>query len=1749
MGPKKATIKKAYATDDEEDHNDNENAIFTDTTPIVDEPKPLQFRTTAPQYPMTPGAQGSAMNISQCYSPGFYTANSAYYSPVNSGQYPNLGTPSWGPNMGTAQLNPAAMQNMTHFGPQFAVPPMQTPMQYGQQFSFQPLPTQAQYAPQFNVKEAEAAFNRVVHGMSAPKMEADHGPPTNPSRAATSTEDNFEKNLRQIQKDVTVAAALPLITKLASHDTRSASSFRLEVEAVVGCLGSRVTFFYLKRAIDATLWRRLSIAESHLNDAASFANLLVELWATLGQLFNSASTRQALYQSWSNLRQRPNETLSIYIDRFRKVLQEREALGISPCEDEAVLHLKAGILDPAIVVWLLPFQNLTYKQVEYMLLERDIQMSRIPQLNVIQADTKASDRNRNASSWTFPCQRCSLRGHSTRDCPSQPANPTKGACKSCGHSHTTPSDCRALAYKCMRCKSTGHFEKFCTSTTKIIPGSTPGPSPMVNEVCVEEVSTTPHPIEIVPGGTSPIEELLEELNHVSVSNNVIGLPELELSLDRNEYAKPYKLTCLLDSGATDSFISADTYEELKREGCVSQVEDLSSDKTARVADGRTLRLICRATLTVRLETEGEPMQIRFYVVPELHQRCILALGELRLRKCIWIMNPDGDQLSIGEQALSVERKLLRDACESTTRIPQLNHMLVEHGETVGPLRLGYLDFVEEVVPDEPMEEPISIVVIRPEITDVDQRYTGYLPWVSSERPCRNMRSASARNEQLMRRLGANIDLARDRIKYMLEKQYIKQVTQNEACHFIPLRIVWRLEKKNSCRITLDGTYINKYLHSISACKNMAAVFTTWRTLPKFFNLDLTDAFLKIKVVPSDAKYLSFLFDTKVYCFEVIPFGLCSSPAILEATLADIFAGVSNKTSESKTCPADPSSPLVELDALANAAFLQRPSATPSSFTTAVYVDDITVGGSDAREAGLSTVLLCRELMKFGFSINPSKTITNVEPFATAGDTKHAFLGHCYDSALDAITLVTNLHTEPMVENATRTSAISWLSRLVYDPYGLALAHHCCLKIWYRRILAATPGGWKDKVPTELLMELKQWILTSPLSRVPLLSISRKTDGSKVHVFSDASAIAQGFAMVDRDFVPIRSRCQLYPVDNKWTIPQKELDALCNAVVAFRQDYYAALENGKGVPERVIFFCDNQSAIWRLKRIRKTLPAFEKRRVTKIREILAHLPCVATVQFIPTELNLSDGLSRPDPMNGPPEISLEMLTKYCRFYEEIDVPLQYSPADSIEVGMDDDEDDVSDIIGINHIESNALITLPELVAAQLCDEYCISLTAAIGHRLATGVHDTKAEGFQIRDGVLINTSMDLKRPVLPDTLKSRAIHDIHRDAGHPGVSKTTALTNHEWYVKRLRQTVRRTIERCRTCIQTKGHRSLDKVVGHLTFEKLTPPDLPDHGAGFSLFAVVGMDHLFFEETIVLVLVDFLSKFVATRCVTNASAACTIEALQSIFSSEGVPRVIISDAHAAFESNAFRRFCINNRIRGIRLTPNSSSLAGWYNVRHKTLNEILRGLVLESANAIAMNELVAIATLKLNSLPYSEQLPLTPFQLNRGYEPRGFATGLFDKLDTIDESQLPDVLQNFERIECQEHLESLERTLTEQGKFNFEAYRDHFRLLKEESHRQLINRSNRYKQKLTEFDEVVVYKPGTKLAPRWELPIRRIMQIRGNSIGLLNDGSLHYLCNLKKVHGGGNGLEEDEEPVGAMDDDIPMTLRNETCTKGF
>ena len=132
---------------------------------------------------------------------------------------------------------------------------------------------------------------------------------------------------------------------------------------------------------------------------------------------------------------------------------------------------------------------------------------------------------------------------------------------------------------------------------------------------------------------------------------------------------------------------------------------------------------------------------------------------------------------------------------------------------------------------------------------------------------------------------------RDKVKNEIEKMLNWDIIRKSNNNYInPLCTT--IKKDGSVRICLDARDINKrIMNDYEMPRNIEELLQRLFGVKRMSTIDLTSSFWQIALEENSKKYTAFMFEGKVYEFNVVPFGLKISTAALIRGLESVLKHV------------------------------------------------------------------------------------------------------------------------------------------------------------------------------------------------------------------------------------------------------------------------------------------------------------------------------------------------------------------------------------------------------------------------------------------------------------------------------------------------------------------------------------------------------------------------------------------------------------------------------------------------------------------------------------------------------------------------------------------------------------------------------------------------------------------------------------------------------------------------------------------
>ncbi|XP_059220915.1 uncharacterized protein K02A2.6-like isoform X3 [Stomoxys calcitrans] len=197
-------------------------------------------------------------------------------------------------------------------------------------------------------------------------------------------------------------------------------------------------------------------------------------------------------------------------------------------------------------------------------------------------------------------------------------------------------------------------------------------------------------------------------------------------------------------------------------------------------------------------------------------------------------------------------------------------------------------------------------------------------------------------------------------------------------------------------------------------------------------------------------------------------------------------------------------------------------------------------------------------------------------------------------------------------------------------------------------------------------------------------------------------------------------------------------------------------------------------------------------------------------------------------------------------------------------------------------------------------------------------------YSIQDGVLFKGT----RVMIPATLRDAVLRELHHT--HIGVVRMKQLARKYCFWKEIDSDIETLVKSCPDCAMIR--RCPPKVETH----KWEDP--------IENFQRVHIDYAGpFQNHYFLVLVDAKSKWPEIKVIKQAPTSdITISLLQSIFSTHGLPQIMVSDNATIFQSAVFRTFCENNGIIQKFIAPGHPATNGLAERHIQTLKRKLKAM---------------------------------------------------------------------------------------------------------------------------------------------------------------------------------------------------------------
>ncbi|XP_047995284.1 uncharacterized protein LOC125233345 [Leguminivora glycinivorella] len=798
-------------------------------------------------------------------------------------------------------------------------------------------------------------------------------------------------------------------------------------------------------------------------------------------------------------------------------------------------------------------------------------------------------------------------------------------------------------------------------------------------------------------------------------------------------------------------------------------------------------------------------------------------------------------------------------------------------------------------------------------TIMDNRYVVSWPW--NEYPPKlptNFGLAYGRLVSLVKRLEKDALLLYERtLQDQLDKEIIEVVPNDRQVdhpvHFLAHHGISSSEK--AMRIVYDASAKGKESKSLNEClyrgpimlEDLTGLLIKFRCHQIALTADVEKAFLQIGLNENDRDVTRFLWLKDInkpvsmdnliaYRFTRVPFGIISSPYLLNATIKH---HLSRSTSE-------------QIKNLAND----------------IYVDNLLTGVNNIKEA---TQLYndCKMTFK-QISMNIREWNSNCKELGKAipeinnkGTVKT--LGLDWNLCEDTL----KLRTKPANNTFTKRGILKAIAS-IYDPCGLAApvvlpAKLLLQSLWIKNV------KWDSPLSKEIITDWTN--ILKDLEAIKEICVPRNISNEEtcqIHCFTDASVKAYSavvYILQKNNLKFIIGKTRLTPIKDQDNLKIARLELL-GAIIGNRLIQYVI----KYLPIKVTkqtLWCDSQIVIhwWQSN---KLLAPFVARRIEEIKKNKD-----LDLRYIPSELNPADVATRPLKdkeelqfwLNGP-EFLLQSPTKWpSKQITDNSFLAREGLSSNAERGPDDIIDEQEqDIISKNNIhkeisdndqsqikssgaDNRIESEIQEIIRLQkqhFPEEYNGKKTH-LGHNLRLF---TDVDGVIRSEGRLTHTdlSYETKHPILlPKNCEftNRIIKQTHEENYHVGVPHTLSKIRQKFWIPQGRAQVQKIINKCPQCVKYGG--------GPYTLPKT--PALPPERINYETpFTYVGVDYfgpMFVkmgnnkEKRWICLLTCLVVRAIHLEVVKDMSTEECALAFRRFIADRGTPSLIISDNALQFK----------------------------------------------------------------------------------------------------------------------------------------------------------------------------------------------------------------------------------------------------------
>lgn len=205
-------------------------------------------------------------------------------------------------------------------------------------------------------------------------------------------------------------------------------------------------------------------------------------------------------------------------------------------------------------------------------------------------------------------------------------------------------------------------------------------------------------------------------------------------------------------------------------------------------------------------------------------------------------------------------------------------------------------------------------------------------------------------------------------------------------------------------------------------------------------------------------------------------------------------------------------------------------------------------------------------------------------------------------------------------------------------------------------------------------------------------------------------------------------------------------------------------------------------------------------------------------------------------------------------------------------------------------------------------------------------------------------------VIPLKLRKEMLNRLHLP--HLGITKTQLRAHDVLYWPGINNDIYNLVSSCQTCKLYSSNNKRETLIPHKI------PELPWQKIAVDLFELNGRSYL--------LAVDYFTKFPELSLLNSTTSECIVNHLKSIFSRNGIPKIVMSDGGPQFSSEKFSNFSKEWDFEHKFSSPEYPQSNGMVERTIQTVKNILK-------KAIHDNKDPYLTMLEFRNTPISNEIP--------------------------------------------------------------------------------------------------------------------------------------------------------------------------------